>query len=137
MQKDADHRLEELTRAKLDGKTYSAIREELSASGMAEEEIGRLIRKVDERVLKETVEQGTLLRTQQWLRWGLILAVAGLLLTIAYRSGMILSQLPSMLIYAPFVAGILLMLYGRMLQKKIQSPTPRGPSPIRKKRPYK
>lgn len=137
MQNDPDQRLEELARQKLDGKSYSLIRKDLAASGMKEEEISRLIRQVDERVLKETLEQGRKQRTMQWHRLGLILAVAGLVLTILYKAGILFSQLKAWLVYAPFIAGVLLMFYGRMLQRREMQHSPKGPSPIRKKRPYK
>ena len=137
MDRDPDNRIEELVREKLEGKSYSKIREELKEAGMAAEEISQLIRQVDERVLKETVEQGKGQRIQQWYRLGLVLAVAGLILSIAYNAGMILTHLPAMAVYSPFIAGILLMFYGRMMQRKRSDPTPRDPGPIRKKRPYK
>ena len=137
METDPDPRIEVLAREKLEGKSYSKIREELGASGMAPVEIGRLIRQVDERVLRETRELGDKQRKPQWYRLGLILAVAGLLLYIAYKAGMILTHLPALLVYSPFLAGILLMFYARMLQRKKSEPIPKGPGPIRKKRPYK
>jgi Flp pilus assembly protein TadB len=137
MQSDPDHRLEELASQKLEGKSYSMIREELAASGMKKQEISRLIRKVDERVLKETLEQGNRQRLRQWRVWGLILAVAGLLLTISYKAGILLIRLPALLVYIPFIAGIILMLYARMLERNQRDPDPKGPGPIRKKRPYK
>ena len=137
METDPDPRIEDLVREKLEGKSYSNIREELGASGMSPEEIALLIRQVDKRVLRETVELGDKQRKPQWYRLGLILAVAGLLLSIAYKRGMIMTHLPALAVYAPFLAGILLMLYGRMLQRKKPDPIPKGPGPIRKKRPYK
>jgi hypothetical protein len=137
METDPDPRIEVLAREKLEGKSYSKIREELGASGMPPEEIGRLIRQVDERVLRQTLEMGDKQRKLQWYRLGLILAVAGLLLSIAYKRGMILTHLPALAVYSPFLAGILLMLYGKMLRRKNPDPIPKGPSPIRKKRPYK
>jgi len=136
MDRDSDPRTEELVREKLEGKSYSEIREELKSSGMAAKEISLLIRQVDERVLKETLEQGSRQKKQQWYRWGLALAVAGLILSIGYNAGMILSRIPALLVYSPFLAGILLMFYGRMLQRKKPDSTV-GPGPIRKKRPYK
>ena len=137
MHKDPDERLDELAQQKLAGKSYSLIREDLSKSGMKEEEIGRLIRQVDEKVLKETLDQGKRQRTKQVHRWGLILAVAGLLLTLLYKAGLLFTQLPALLVYTPFLTGVLLMFYGRMLQRRALDQSPKGPSPIRKKRPYK
>lgn len=137
MEAASDHRIEELAREKLEGKSYSKIREDLLASGMSEEEVGRLIRQVDEQVLKETLEQGKRQSATQWYRWGLALAVAGLILSILYNAGMIFAQLPALAVYSPFLAGILLMFYGRMLQRRNPVSTTRGPGPIRKKRPYK
>jgi len=136
MDKDSDPRIEELAREKLEGKSYSEIREELKSSGMAAVEIRQLIRQVDERVLRETLEQGSREKTQQWYRWGMILALVGLVLAIAFNAGMILTRFPALLVYSPFLAGILLMFYARMLQRKKPDPTG-GPGPIRKKRPYK
>ena len=104
---------------------------------MAAEEISQLIRQVDERVLRETLEQGSRQKKQQWYRWGLILAVAGLILSIAYNAGMILGRIPALLVYSPFLAGILLMFYGRMLLRKKSAPPSSSLGPIRKKRPYK
>lgn len=137
MDRDSDPRIEELTREKLEGKSYSEIRGELKSSGMAAEEISQLIRQVDERVLRETLEQGSRQRTQQWYRSGLVLAVAGLVLAIVFNAGMVLTRFPALLVYSPFLAGILLMFYGRMLQRKKPDPTSSRPGPIRKKRPYK
>ena len=137
METDPDPRIEDLVREKLEGKSYSMIREELGASGMSPEKIALLIRQVDERVLRETVELGDKQRKPQWYRLGLILAVAGLLLSIAYKAGIIITQLPALAVYSPFLAGILLMFYARMLQRKKPDPIPKGPGPIRKKRPYK
>ena len=137
MNGDSNPRIEELAREKLEGKSYSEIREELKNSGMAADEISQLIRQVDERVLKETLEQGSRQKTQQWYRWGLVLAVLGLILSIGYNAGMILSRFPALLVYSPFLGGILLMFYGRMQQRKKSDTTSSGPGPIRKKRPYK
>jgi hypothetical protein len=137
MDGNAEHKIEELARQKLEGKSYTEIREELRASGMKEEELGLLIRKVDDRVLKETLEQGERQRTPQYYRWGLVLAVAGLILSILYNAGLVFTGLPALAVYAPFLLGILLMFYGRMVQGKKPASTSRGPGPIRKKRPYK
>jgi len=135
--REKDVRIGELARQKLEGKSYSEIRKGLKAAGMGEGEISRLIRKVDEKVLKETMSMGSRHKSRQWYRGGLILAVAGLVLSIVYNAGMIWSQAPAMLVYTPFLAGILLMLYGRMFHRKRPEQSPRGPGPIRKKRPFK
>lgn len=137
MSESEENRIEELVREKMEGKSYSSIREELSESGMSDEEIRKLIRKVDERVLSETLSQASPDRTQQWYRIGLVLAVIGLILTIAYNMGLIFKSLPAMLIYSPFLAGILVMLYARALQRKKPAPSDNGTGAIRRKRPYK
>ena len=132
-----ENRIEELVREKMEGKSYSTIRKELLGSGMSDEEISNLIRQVDERVLSETVKQGGLGRAQQWYRIGLILAVIGLILSIAYNAEIILENLPALLIYSPFFVGILVMFYGRSLKKKQSVPIDKGTGAIRRKRPYK
>ncbi|MBE9518907.1 MAG: hypothetical protein IMY68_10075 [Bacteroidetes bacterium] len=137
MSTGSESRIEELAREKMEGKSYSSIRNELEGSGMSEMEVKDLIRQVDERVLSETMKQGDPNRAQQWYRFGLILAVIGLILTIAYNAGIILKNLPAMLIYSPFIAGILVMFYGRFLQRKRSTPSDPGTGAIRSRRPYK
>jgi len=137
MSTGSESRIEELVREKMEGKSYATIREELSESGISAEEISKLIRQVDEQVLSETMKQGDPNRAQQWSRFGLILAVIGLILSIAYNAGIILAYLPALLIYTPFFAGILGMFYGRFLRKKQSASTDNGTGAIRKKRPYK
>jgi len=137
MSTGSESRIEELAREKMEGKSYSSIRKELAESGMSEVEVKDLIRQVDERVLSETMKQGDLNRSQQWYRFGLILAVIGLILTIGYNAGIILKNLPALLIYSPFIAGILVMLSGRFLQRKQSVPPDTGTGAIRRKRPYK
>jgi hypothetical protein len=132
-----ENQIEELAREKMAGKSYTIIREELTESGMTAEEISSLIRQVDEQVLRETVIHGQPNRAQQWYRFGLILAVIGLIISIAYNAGIILEMLPAMLIYSPFFVGILVMVYGRFLQRKQSSPEVSGSGAIRRRRPYK
>ena len=137
MSKVTESKIEELAREKMEGKSYSTIRDELSESGMADSEITNLIRQVDERVLSQTLKQASPDRAQQWYRSGLVLAVIGLILTIAFNAGIILKNLPAMVIYFPFFAGILVMAYGRYQQKKHSAPSETGTGTIRRKRPYK
>ena len=137
MSTGSENRIEELIREKMEGKSYSSIRKELAESGMSEVEIKDLIRHVDERVLSETVRQGSRDRAQQWYRIGLILAMIGLILTIAYNAGIIFENLPAVLMYSPFFVGILVMVYGRFLQRKQSVPPDTGTGAIRRKRPYK
>ena len=134
----SESRIAELVREKLNGKSYSEIREELAKSGMSPDAIRTSIRQVDERGLGETAEQGERDPAQQWYRAGLVLAVIGLILSIAYNAGIVLNTFPALLIYSPFLAGILLMFYGRTVQRKQKKTTEEtGRGAIRKKRPYK
>lgn len=132
-----ESRLEELAREKLKGRSYSDIRKELAESGMPAEEISRLIRKVDERVLGETLHQGRKNRARQWYLSGLILAIAGLILSILFNAGILLENLPAILVYTPFFAGIGIMLYGRYLQRQTSGSSKSASGAIRRKRPYK
>ena len=130
-------KIEELSWQKLEGKSYSEIRAELGASGMAAEEISHTIRQVDELVLKAETEMKHQGKARQWHRSGLVLAVAGLLISILYNANYILAAFPAWLVYAPFFIGILLMFYGRMQQRKQPEIYTKGPGRIRRKRPYK
>ncbi len=133
----SESKIEELARERLGGKSYSTRRAALSESGMTDSEISSLIRKVDELVLSQTVKQASPDRAQQWYRSGLVVAVIGLILSIAFNAGIVLKNLPAMVIYSPFFAGILMMAYGRYQQKKQSAPPDSGTGAIRSRRPYK
>jgi hypothetical protein len=137
MEQEENNRIEKLAREKLEGKSYSEIRAELKESGMPKEEISLLIRQVDEKVLAGAITEGKPDKAKQWYRGGMILAVAGLALSIAFNVGLIMRNLPPLAVYAPFIAGILLMFYARMQQRRQPNKEKKGPSPIRNKRPYK
>lgn len=137
MSTDKNNDIEALVREKMEGKSYSTIRKELGETGMSEEEISILIRKVDERVLNETVMQGGREKIRHWYRLGLFLALIGLILAVAYNAGFLLKGLPAWLAYSPFFTGIVVMIYSRTLQRKQSDPPDDGTGPIRKRRPYK
>jgi hypothetical protein len=137
MAKISDSRMEELAREKLEGKSYSEIRLELITSGLSEEEVSHLIRQVDKKVLAAATSEGKMDRATQWYRSGLFLAIAGLIISIAYNAGIILGNIPALAVYSPFIAGILLMFYGRMSKRQKPGHREKGPGPIRKRRPYK
>ena len=130
-------RIETLVQEKMDGKSYSTIRDELKEAGMGEDEISTLIRQVDERVLSETVKQEGREKVRTWYRMGLIIALVGLILSVAYNAGMLLRSIPAWLAYSPFFAGIVLMIYSRTLQRRQADPPDDGSGPIRKRRPFK
>ena len=129
--------IEELVQQKLEGKSYSEIRSELMGKGLSMEEVSKVIKQVDEKVLLIETGQKYLDKARQWYRIGIILAIIGLLITIAFKAGIILNTLPPLAVYFPFLAGIGVMFYGRMLQRKKHDPYEKGPGRIRSKRPYK
>jgi hypothetical protein len=131
------NKIEELAREKLAGKSYSVIRKELVESGMMEEEIRKLIREVDERVLRETITAGGREKARQWYRFGVILAVAGLILSIAFNAGIVFRNLRALVVYSPFFEGILVMIFGKALKRKQPTSSEKSLGAIRKRRPYK
>lgn len=133
----SESRLEELAREKIDGKSYSAIRKELLESGMTDGEVNSLLRKVDEKVLNNPTTMGDRKRAQQWYRFGFVLAVTGLILSIAYNAGALFENLPGLVLYIPFFIGILVMIYGKAIQRKPSTPSEKGLGAIRRRRPYK
>lgn len=137
MSERSENLVEELYQQKLEGKSYSEIRANLSGAGKSPEEIQRIIRQVDELVLRTEVEGRQQAKALQTYKIGLILAVIGLILSVAFNIGIILTGFPPWLVYAPFLAGIGMMFYGRMLQRKKTEPFKKGPGRIRSKRPYK
>ena len=137
MSEYTEEMIEELYHQKLEGRGYSEIRTELAATGLKPEEIGTIIRNVDERVLKSETENRHAAKAAQFHRVGLILAICGLLITIGFNTGIIRTSLPPWLVYSPFLAGIVMMFYGRMLQRKKSEPIYKAAGKIRTKRPYK
>jgi hypothetical protein len=129
--------IQELVELKLKGESYSTLRKRLLDMGLSREEVSEAIKKVDEKVLLEEISEKNLGKTRQIYRAGLILAIAGLLLTLGASRGIVLSNLPKWIIYSPFFVGILLMYYGRKGQRKQPQLYEKGPGRIRKKRPYK
>jgi hypothetical protein len=130
-------RYEELAREKLDGRSYSDIRAELAGSGLAQEEVSRIIRRVDEIVLNAETGKKQMERSRIWYRTGLFLAILGLIISIAFNAGVILKSLPALVVYSPFLAGILVMLAGKMMRRGQSGTNEEGPGPIRKRRPFK
>ena len=133
----SEDRIEELARLKLGGKSYSEIRAELADEGMNQKEVGQVIRQVDEIVLQTETEYKHMAKARQWHKAGLLVAVTGLLISIAFNAGYMLTGFPPWLVYSPFFAGILLMFYGRMQQRKQTGISQQGPGRIRRKRPFK
>lgn len=129
--------MEELVREKLEGKSYSQIRAELRAHGMEEEEIGKLIRQVDQKVLETELRGHAPDRPRQWYLAGLVLAISGLILSVVYNAGWIIQGIPALAVYAPFLLGILFMLYGKTLRRTASRKKDREPGAIRKRRPFK
>ena len=137
MAEPTDNRIEALARQKLEGKSYSEIRADLMDSGLSETEVSSLIRQVDKKVLQEAVEGNRTDRAGQLYRVGLVFAVGGLIISIVFNLGVIPVNLPALVVYTPFIAGILLMFYGRMQQRKKPPAQAKGPGPIRRRRPFK
>ena len=137
MEKDSVEKIEELVRQKLEGKSYTEIRTKLKESGVSPEEIVMLIKKVDEKVLEEATKAGTPDKSMMFYKAGLVMAVAGLIITIAFKAGVILHYFPPIAVYSPFVAGVIMMFYGRMMQRRQPEKEKQGSGAIRNKRPYK
>ena len=138
MDQEKQELIEKLSLEKQGGKSYSTIRSELKDSGLSPEEINTLIRQVDERVLENVLQGSAADKSKQVYRAGLALAVAGLLVTILFNLGLILKNFPPLAVYSPFLAGILIMFYGRMMQRReTTTKDKKEMGAIRKKRPYK
>lgn len=132
-----EHRIKELARQKREGQSYSEIRSILKEEGLNEEEISGTIRRVDEKVLQEEMTEGSLARAKRWYFTGVAIAAAGLVITFLYSRGTLLTGLPRIVIYLPFFIGILVMFFGRRMQRRGTDTIDKGESRIRRKRPFK
>lgn len=131
-----EKRIGDLVEQKLEGRSYSEIREELKHEGFDEDKIREVIRKVDQLVLKEEAEGSRPDRTRQVYNGGLILAVAGLLVSVFFNLGMILQEWPALVVYSPFFLGILAMVVSKRMNRK-EKPASARSGAIRRQRPYK
>jgi hypothetical protein len=127
--------IESYVRQKLDGKSYSEIKSQLRKSGLSEEEVRETVRQIDRKVLRAEVNRANRKRASQFYWAGITLAVAGLLITLGHNAGLFLAGWPRLLVYTPFFTGIILMVYGRMLQRRQPDPFDIRTGKIRKKRP--
>jgi hypothetical protein len=137
MEKLSDSTIEEYVQQKLEGKSYSEIKSRLRESGLSDEAVREAIRQIDDRVLREEVSRVYLKRSRQIYWAGITLAILGLCITIAFNAGLLLAGRSRVLVYSPFFAGIILMAYARMMQRKTHDPFERKPGKIRNKRPNK
>lgn len=137
MEDQKENRIEDLARQKLDGKSYNEIRSGLKESGLSQTEISKLIRQVDERVLEQELVGSKTDRANQIYGAGLALAIVGLLISIVFNIGILPVRLPALAAYTPFICGILLMFYGKLQKRKQMDVQPKGPGPIRRRRPFK
>ena len=137
MKEIPDNRIAELARQKREGQSYNEIRAMLKEEGLSEEEISGTIRRVDERVLQDEMTGGSLVRARRWYFTGVAIAAAGLVLTFLHSRGYILTTLPRIIVYLPFFAGILIMFFGRRLQRRGPAPFEKGEGRIKRKRPFK
>ena len=122
---------------KLEGESYSQIKAELAKLGLSQKDISEAIKTIDDKVLRAEIEHGSLARSKQFYRVGLILAVIGLVVTIGSNAGFLFAGISKLIIYSPFIAGIMLMVYARILQRQHPDPFEKGPGRIRGKRPNK
>jgi hypothetical protein len=129
--------IEELVQRKLEGESYSNIRSELGDLGLNESEIHETIRKIDGKVLDAEMNQKKWGRPNQWYRVGLFIAAFGLILTLGANRGIILQDVSRWIVYAPFFAGIGMMIYGRYARQGPPHTRNQGPDRIRRKRPFK
>jgi len=129
--------IEELVQRKLEGESYTKIRSELDALGLTESEIHEAIRNIDEKVLDSEMNRKQRGRTNQWYRVGLFIAAFGLVLTLGANRGIILQDVSKWIVYAPFFAGIGMMLYGRYARQQTSGKKTQGTERIRRKRPFK
>lgn len=137
MDKIQDSTLDELARLKLEGHSYTEIRARLTQSGLSKDELKMAMKEIDEMVLRAEIEKGKSQKTRLWYRAGLILSIAGLIIAIGFNAGFIFSGYPQLLVYSPFFAGIALMFYGKIIQRRLLEIPEKDPGRIRRKRPYK
>jgi len=137
MERVKDSTLEELVRLKLEGGSYTEIRALLTQSGLSKDKLMEAMKVIDEKVLHAEIEKGKSEKSKQWYRAGLIIAIAGMIIAIGFKAGIIFPELAQLLVYSPFFAGIALMFYGRIIQRRRLELSEKDPGRIRRKRPYK
>ena len=118
MEKLPEGEIEKYVQQKLDGRSYSEIRSQLKESGLPDSGVTEAIRVIDEKVLEAETGRESRKQARRVYWAGLALAVAGLLISIAYNAGVFLTGWNRLIVYAPFFIGIVLMFYARRLQRR-------------------
>jgi len=137
MEKLPESTIEEYVQQKLAGRSYSEIKSQLRKSGLSDTEIREAIRSIDERVLQAEIKRVNRKRSRQIYWVGITLAIVGLVITLGNNAGLILVGWTKLIVYSPFFAGIILMIYARSLQRKQDGQHGDTPGKIRSKRPNK
>jgi hypothetical protein len=103
--------------------TFDRVRQELTAQRMSEDEIKSIVRGVDEALQQELVRGGTQSMRDNLFRIGLVLTVAGLLLTVATLAGFIEPDgFGTFIAYGPLLIGISMIIAAKRSGRKRPKP---------------
>lgn len=109
--------IEKYAQQKLEGKSFSEIRNELKSINLTQDEINALIKEIDSEVLKREVENINEESGKEKLIIGYALLVIGLIITTLMYLGVINARLIYILGFGPILVGFY-MVYKAKNKKK-------------------
>ena len=109
--------IEKYAQQKLEGKSFSEIRNELKSINLTQDEINALIKEIDSEVLKREVENVNNEDGKEKLIIGYVLLIIGLIITTLMYLGIINAKFIYILGFGPILVGFY-MVYKAKYKKK-------------------
>jgi|YelNatPaOPRAMG01_1025707.scaffolds.fasta_scaffold19009_3 hypothetical protein len=118
MNHDIEHLIQVYFKKKLEGMDITAIRKELQEMQVPDDQIRRIIMKVDDLVVEEELRRISTQRKKEFNNIGTILLLIGLVLLLLKYLGLVNLQGYYVLIYAPIIAGAIMIWRARGMDDK-------------------
>ncbi len=110
--------IQELVRRKLEGESYSSIRKDLENKQLDESKVRELIRYIDDAVLKQETDKAKRIRAGEIKTIGIIVAAAGVVITLGSILGLINTGGYIIITYGPLLSGLGLWGYGDISRQR-------------------
>lgn len=118
MNQDIEHLIQVYFQKKLEGMDITAIRKELQEMRVPDDQIRRIIMKVDDLIMEEELRQISTQRKKEFNNIGSVLLLIGLLLLVLKYFGLVNLQGYYVLIYAPIIVGAVMIWRARGMDDK-------------------
>jgi len=118
MNHDIEHLIQVYFRKKQEGMDITAIRKELQEMQVPDDQIRRIIMKIDDLIVEEELRRISAQRKKEFNNIGTILLLIGLVLLILKYLGLVNLQGYYVFIYAPIIVGAVMIWRARGMDDK-------------------